>query len=397
MKVWREVLTKNFILMIIGMIVSGAAQMMMNTNLASYAINVVGIEQAQLGTAIAIGGIVAVVLYPIWGILCDKMRYGVCAAIGAAITISAFVACINADGLWGLALGKSLQLAGFGLTINAGLSIAATSVKAELRPMAMTLYGLGPALTYFIGPQMGTNISIKYGFNQMFSVCIILAIVGAVLFLINTSKPEKTLHTKKNAFGFEKTAIPGFILSFLILQIVFIAQTYSTVSLLERGIQQAALFWTVGAIVNIIARFVLSGIIAKVGINITFYGCVTLLIIAVVCIVVANNLVIVLLAAVCWGIGYNGTQASIMSVSVLRAPADRVGQANSTHQIGHNLAQVVWAQIAGILAGILGYQGMFLVMLIPIAAGIIFFITYVHRMVNRVEAQKAAAKAESEA
>ena len=48
-----------------------------------------------------------------------------------------------------------------------------------------------------------------------------------------------------------------------------------------------------------------------------------------------------------------------MSVSVLRAPVDRIGQANSTHQIGHNLAQVVWAQVAGILAGILGYQGMF--------------------------------------
>ena len=398
MKVWREVLTKNFILMIIAMIICGTAQMAVNTNSAAYAVGVLGLEQARFGTVVAIAGMVVVVLYPLLGILCDKMRHGLCGAIGGILLAAGFILYMQSTGFASLTIARCIQMSGFGFVINAALSIAAASVRPEIRSIAMTLYGLGPALSYFTGPQTGTAIFSKFGFRTMFIACAVLAVIGAVVFLLNTSKPVKNPNApKKKAFGFEKTALPGFLLSFLILQIVFIAQTYATVSLLDRGIQQAALFWTVGAVINIFARFFISGLITKIGINKMFYGCVALLVIAVVCIAEASGLGLVLLAAVCWGIGYNGTQAAIMSVSVLRAPVDRIGQANSTHQIGHNLAQVVWTQVAGILAGILGYQGMFLVMLIPIAAGVIFFITYVHRMVNRVEAEKAAAQAESEA
>lgn len=397
MKNWKEVLSKNFILMIIGMILCGTAQMAVNTNSAAYAVGVLGLSQAQFGTVVSIAGIVVVILYPLLGILCDKIRHGFCGAIGAVLLAVGFILYMESTGFGSLTIARVIQTAGFGFVINAALSIAAASVRPALRSIAMTLYGLGPALSYFLGPQTGTTLFTKFGFRTMFIACSVLAVICAVVFLLNTSKPEKNPDApKKKAFGFEKTALPGFILSFLILQIVFISQNYATVSLMERGIQQAALFWTVGAVINIIARFFVSGLIAKVGINKMFYGCVILLLIAVACIAAANNLGLVILAAVCWGIGYNGSQASVMSVSVLRASVDRVGQANSTHQMGHNLAQVVWAPVAGVLAGLLGYQGMFWCMLIPMAAGIVFYIACVHRMVNRVEAQKAAAKAKAE-
>ncbi|MCU6763765.1 major facilitator superfamily transporter [uncultured Roseburia sp.] len=392
MKVWKEVLRKNFILMIIAMIICGTAQMAVNTNSAAYAVGVLGLEQARFGTVVAIAGIVVVVLYPLLGILCDKMRHGLCGAVGAVLLALGFILYMQSTGFASITIARCIQMAGFGFVINAALSIAAASVRPEIRSVAMTLYGLGPALSYFTGPQTGTAIFAKFGFRTMFIACAVLSVAGAVIFLLNTSKPVNNPDApKRKAFGFEKTALPGFILSFLILQIVFIGQTYATVSLLERGIEKAALFWTVGAVINVFARFFMSGIITKIGINKMFYCCVALLVISVICIAKAPGLGIVILASVCWGVGYNGTQAAIMSISVLRAPADRVGQANSTHQIGHNLAQVVWAQVAGILAGVFGYQGMFLFMLIPIAAGIIFFIAYVHRMVNRVEARKAAA------
>ena len=61
MKVWREVLTKNFILMIIAMIICGTAQMAVNTNSAAYAVGVLGLEQARFGTVVAIAGMVVVV------------------------------------------------------------------------------------------------------------------------------------------------------------------------------------------------------------------------------------------------------------------------------------------------------------------------------------------------
>ena len=91
MKVWREVLTKNFILMIIAMIICGTAQMAVNTNSAAYAVGVLGLEQARFGTVVAIAGMVVVVLYPLLGILCDKMRHGLCGAIGGILLAAGFI------------------------------------------------------------------------------------------------------------------------------------------------------------------------------------------------------------------------------------------------------------------------------------------------------------------
>ena len=119
-----------------------------------------------------------------------------------------------------------------------------------------------------------------------------------------------------------------------------------------------------------------------------------LLVVAVLCIALANNIGLVMLAAVCWGIGYNGTQACVMSVSVLRATPERLGQANSTHQMGHNASQIVWSPIAGVIIGIMGYQNMFLIMILPILAGIVFYLVYVRRMVNRTMEERAAAEQE---
>lgn len=392
MEIYKKILTKNFILMIISVLIAGTAQMAVNTNAAAYALGVVGVTQAQFGTIVAVAGLVATISYPFIGVVCDKLRHGICGAIGAAMQAAAFLLYLQADSFGMVMLARCIQFLAFGFILNAGLSIAA-SVKKEWRSAAMTLYGLGPALSYFTGPQTGTSIATKMGYPMMFKICAVIAAIGIITFLLNTSKAEKDNNApKKVAFGFEKTAMPGFLLSFLILQIVFISQSYATVSLLERGIAQAALFWSVGAIVNIIARLFLTRIIDKYGINKTFYFTVALLLISVICIAMASNVAVVILAAICWGIGYNGTQACVMSISVLRAPADRIGQANSTHQMGHNAAQIVWSQVAGILAGILGYQGMFLFMLIPMAAGIIFFVAYVRGMVNRTMAEREAAK-----
>lgn len=214
----------------------------------------------------------------------------------------------------------------------------------------MTLYGLGSALSYFTGPQTGTKLSTALGYPTMFKVCAVIAVVGIVVFLLNTSKPQKEENVpKKKMFGIEKSALPALFLSFTILQIVFIGQSYVTISLLERGIARAALFWSIGAVVNLVFRMFMTRIINKIGINKSFYFTVSLLAVAIICIAFANNFVLVILAAVCWGIGYNGTQACNMSLAVLRAPAERVGQASATHQVGHDLGMVVWLQVAGIL------------------------------------------------
>ena len=64
MGIYKKILTKDFILMIICVILAGTAQMAVNTNLAGYVVGEVGLSQPQLGTINSVGGIVAVVAYP---------------------------------------------------------------------------------------------------------------------------------------------------------------------------------------------------------------------------------------------------------------------------------------------------------------------------------------------
>lgn len=390
MGTYKAILRKNFILMVIANILVGTAQMAVNTNSAAYALNEIGVTQAQFGTIVAVSALFEMVTRPLGGILCDKLRYGVSGVIGCALHAFAFFMYLSADSFGMLLLSRSLQLMAFGFVLTACLSIATASVSKKLRSAAMTLYGLGPALSYFTGPQTGTSLIQSLGYETMFKACMVITGIGILLFLFNTAKASEDPDepkVKRKAFGFEKTAIPGFILSFLVLHMVFIGQGYITISLLERGIANAALFWSVGAVINVIGRFCLTKIIAKVGINKTFYVTVGLLALSVLLVVVAQNIAVVIVAAACWGIGYNGAQACVMSLSVLRATPETIGSANATHQMGHNAANVVWGWVAGILAGILGYQGMFLVMLLPMAAGVVYFVAVARRIVNNVAKQ----------
>jgi MFS family permease len=87
-------------------------------------------------------------------------------------------------------------------------------------------------------------------------------------------------------------------------------------------------------------------------------------------------MLIFLIVALLYGIGFGAVQSSLQTLAVINAPKDRLGTANATFFTGFDGGIGFGSIVAGIVASALGYGWMYLTFaFFPIIAGILYFIT----------------------
>ena len=73
------------------------------------------------------------------------------------------------------------------------------------------------------------------------------------------------------------------------------------------------------------------------------------------------------------GFGYSGNLSTLMALSFKRAPKDKRGAVSSTINVGMDVGTGIGSTVAGILAGWMGYQKLYLVLCIPVILSTLLF------------------------
>lgn len=336
-------------------------QMLLPT-LPVYAIKLGG-SSASAGLVIGIFTISSVIIRPIVGYALD--RYGRKLIIMAGLILFA-ICVISYTWAWSLTVLLLLRfLHGFTWGVSStSTNTTATDIIPKTRlGEGMGYYGLAGTLSMALAPALGLWVLNQYGFSTMFLVSFLSCTLAIILSLpIKYQSPSKD----KVTFRFiETSAVNATIIILLITMTYGAIVSFIALYAAERGITNIGSFFTVYAIFLAITRPFSGRIADKKGFDFVIIPGIMLIILAMACLYMANQLVIFLIAGAIYGTGFGMVSPTLQALSVMNTPANRRGTANGTFFTGFDLGIGISSILWGAVAQVTGYSFMFLCTILP--------------------------------
>ena len=373
--------TRNFLLACVITLASFTSFYFLLTTLPVY-ITTIGGSEAEVGLIIGVFSATTVVLRPFIGRAADE--HGRRAFVLAGNAILAL-----AGGLYALTTSVVLLLslrvfhgvgwASFGTSAN---TLVADIAPRSRRGEAMGYYGMFSNLAMAVGPALGVILMKSYSFAVLFAGSAAFAVLSLLLTLLLREKRANhpaalpaTARSRAPGGLIERSALfPALVLTLTAItygSIVSFVPLYAA----KQGIDNPGLFFTVYAIVLILARGFTGQISDRFGRAIVIAPGLVLAAVALWLLSTASSQSTFVLVAVLYGLAFAAAQPALMALVVDRAAPNRRGAAMGTFSaamdLGIGLGSVVW----GIVAQMAGYHTLYLASgCVALLAAIVFVV-----------------------
>ncbi|MDF2921879.1 MAG: transporter [Paenibacillaceae bacterium] len=371
-KIW----TKDFLaILIINLMIFFGFQMLIPT-LPIY-VKSLGGADSIIGWITGLTTISAIMIRPVSGIAVDKLGRKGILLTGVGVIIAMTLA------YWwfpyvGIILAiRFLHGFGWGAAGTASNTVATDVIPKERFGEAMGFFSLSSGLAMALAPGLGLTL---YAGLKAPGLMLVSAGFGAIAFILSfflryraVEPQQKTI--KKMAM-FERSSMRPAVIMFFVSAAYGSVVSFLSLYALEKGISNIGVFFLIYAGAMLVTRPLFGRLVDRFGFNIPMYLGLVLLIIAMATLSQASTMLIFLIVALLYGIGFGAVQSSLQTLAVIYAPKDRLGTANATFFTGFDGGIGFGAILAGIVASSMGYGSMYLLFaFLPILAGIIYFFT----------------------
>ncbi|AKN29905.1 MFS transporter [Clostridium carboxidivorans P7] len=242
--------------------------------------------------------------------------------------------------------------------------------------------GLGYILATAISPNLGLEISTRFGFKYVFYLsCVIVMIAVALMTMIPYNPPNKKNLT---ANKFQIKINDFFAKELVIFAIIACLFTFmngvigSFLALLgdERHISNIGYYFTINAIVILIIRPLSGKLLDNKGLSIIAFPAFIMAMAAALLLAISTSLWMILAVAILYGIGQSSLSPALQATCVKRLGPSRVGVATSTYFIGYDAGQGLGPIIGGTIAGKFGLTSVFYICGALLFAGIVIYYLY---------------------
>lgn len=334
----------------------------------------IGGNPSMAGLMAGAASLCALLMRPFTGWLLDtRGRKGIFVA-GAVILCLVTAGYSIFKGITLLFLLRALHGLSWGCSNTASSTAASDFVPRRRFAEGMAIFGLTANISMAIAPPLGLYIAKEFGFNTLFTLTFIFALIALVLILnIRFYKLPKE-SGKKTAHGiFHAPALPpSAVMAFGMMPYGCII-TFGAIYTTEMGARNGAVYFTIMAVVIGVLRILAGRICDAKGdvlpMVLGFIGMTA----APLLLFFANGLLPCYLSAVCLGVGMGLMSPVAQAMSVRSAPPERRGAASSTYLCSYDLGIGGGSALAGLLLHHLGYSKMFLVMALPMIASVCLF------------------------
>ena len=273
----------------------------------------------------------------------------------------------------------------YGVSIGcAGTAIGtmvAYCIPPAVQGLGISLFSLSTALSLAIGPFIALTLTNLYGPDAVNGLVFALSALPllAVFFLTN---PQSLKPASKSFFALDnyldKRVLKFSIVAFIVPIGYGCISAYLAAMCEERGIAGAAgLFFLVVAIVTILSRPISGRLFDLIGENIVVYPAIVFAALTLFILSVASSYWMVLLAAVCHGLGLSNFQSSGQALALKLVDRSRYAQATSTFFILWDLSLGVTPAFFGYIAHAAGFTVMFTVLGAVVLSGAVVYF-FVH-------------------
>lgn len=282
-------------------------------------------------------------------------------------------------GLFGLIILRFLHGMAMGYAFTATGTIVAQSIPPSRNGEGIGYFSMSVVLSTAIGPLIGIMM-ITYGsFNYVFIFSTVMAIISLILGLTVKApqvRMKQQAKSKKFSFGeyFESRALPISIVIFIMAFgysgiLSFITSYAQEINLVQAG----SLYFTVYGIVVLLSRPFTGPLLDRKGANIIMYPALISFVLGMLIISQASYTWVFLVAAMLLGFGYGNIQSITQALAIKVTPPHRMGLANSTYFIFLDLGLGIGPFLLGYIIPVIGYRGMYVVLAIVIAFGILAY------------------------
>lgn len=368
--------TKNFILiMLVNLCVFISFQMLMPT-MPVY-VQQLGAAEDIVGLVAGIFTITAVGLRPFAGRFLDTKGRKPVYFFGLIIIVLAIFGYSFVPTIAMLLIFRLIHGIGWGVGSTAAGTIATDIVPKQRLGEGMGYYGLTTVISMAVAPALGLQIIHSWGFDRLFYISALLAVLGAIFALFikyhqissgAVSSGEKPPLFEKNAY---KPALMVFFITLTYGSVITFIALYAA----ERQIENIGIFFTVYALTLLIARPYFGRTADKKGFDYAMIPGILCVGLTMLILYFAQNIYFFIAAAVCYGIGFGAVQPSLQAMAVFNVPPQRRGAANGTFLSGFDLGIGIGSMIWGLIAKITGFSIMYLLAVIPV---VIAFFLYLY-------------------
>ncbi|WP_411680185.1 MFS transporter [Clostridium thailandense] len=373
------------ILMINSLIFTGFT--MMTPILPKYTISL-GATMSIAGLVAGVFAITSVTIRPFAGFATDRFNKKHLLIVSTIFLAFSALGLKIACNIYTLFFFRIVQGIAFSISVTVSNALSTTYMPKKRIGEGIGFMGLGYIFATAISPNLGLQISTRFGFKYVFYLSFIVVMIAVVLMSIIPYNPPNKENLTVNKFQIK---ISDFFASeltiFAILACLFTFMNGVIGSFLallgdERHISNIGYYFTVNAIVILIIRPFSGKILDNKGLSVIAFPAFIMAMAASLLLATSTSLWMVLAVAILYGIGQSSLSPALQATCVKSLGPSRVGVATSTYFIGYDAGQGLGAIIGGSIAGKFGLTFVFYICGALLSIGIVIYYLYSLKIKN---------------
>jgi len=347
-----------------------------------------GGDLSTLGLVVAFFTVSALVFRPYFGNMLDKKGRKLTIIIGGIIFSAVTLAYGIALSVVGLLALRFLHGLGFSAHSTAAGTIVADIVPKSRLTEGVGFFGISHTLAMALGPLIGLNLLEYRGFNEVFILAAVLGVISVVIALSlklgNDSKREQVDEDNEHKILagnstiqssiIEKSAIPASLVLLFIALTLGAVITFLPVFALSMGIGDIGIFFTVFALVQLVARPLTGRLADKFGFSAIMLPGLAFMAISMIILAFASNLGMFVAAGLTYGLGFGSVQPTLNAIMIKLCPPERRGVGNATFfsamDIGIGTGAILW----GVVSQLAGFTYVFIGAALCIVVALVMYI-----------------------
>lgn len=364
-----------FVMLVISFTVYLSNQMVVNT-VTKFASTITTSSQV-IGFVGGMWGLASFLTRPFSGQVVDNEAHKKLLIVCMAGMVISNLMLINADSIIAILASRFVNGVAWGFGSTVCVTTACDALPKERMIWGLGFYTMMQTLAQVIGPSIAIWIIEQYSFSALFAVTftIMLAALGLSLFFRSKHKRREVRaysFSLKGMFA-SKAFIPSSLLMCNTMEVSAVSG-FILIYAESIGVTGLSLFFLVQALSIVFTRpFVSKFTTLKNQYYVTVFSEI-LIVIGLVNLFFASTTAAFMVSALLFGFGKSGAQPALTNMCVSSVPQDERGRASNTYYTFQDLGQIFGANIAGMLAGMLGYGGAFLSIGLIVFAILLFFI-----------------------
>lgn len=384
-KLWNS----SFILMLMINSLIFIGFTMMTPILPKYTISL-GATMSIAGLVAGVFAITSVTIRPFAGFATDKFNKKHLLMISTIFLAVSALGLKISSSIYMLFFFRIIQGIAFSISVTVCNALATTYMPPKRIGEGVGFMGLGYILATAISPNLGLEISTKFGFKYVFYLSFIVVMISVVLMSIVQYNPQNKDNIPVKKF---KIKVNDFFASeltvFAILACLFTFMNGVIGSFLallgdERHISNIGYYFTVNAIVILIIRPLSGKLLDNKGLSVIAFPAFIMAIAASLLLVFSTSLWMILAVAILYGIGQSSLSPALQATCVKKLGHSRVGVATSTYFIGYDAGQGLGPIIGGTVAGAFGLTSVFYICGALLFAGIVLYYFYALKIKSKI-------------